>query len=47
MKKIEKRFYEAPWTRVYTVAQQGVLCQSGNTEDFNDGDEYDDDDFNS
>ena len=47
MKKTEKRLYEAPLTRVYSVTQQGVLCQSGDTEDFYNGDEYDDDDFNS
>jgi hypothetical protein len=45
MKKIEKRFYEAPSSRVYEVAQQGVLCQSGNTEGYQNGEEYDDDDF--
>ena len=47
MKKIRKQHYEAPSTKVYGVAQQGVLCQSGNTEGFHDGEEYDDDDFNS
>ncbi|MBP5692818.1 MAG: hypothetical protein J6W86_03795 [Bacteroidales bacterium] len=47
MKKIEKRFYEAPSSRVYEVAHQGVICQSGDTENINTGEEYDDDDFTS
>lgn len=45
MKKIQKLFYEAPSVKVYEVVQQGVLCQSGNTEGYQDGEEYEDDDF--
>ena len=46
MKKFEKRFYDAPSVRVYEVIHQGVLCGSGDTEGYGNGNEYDDDDFN-
>ena len=46
MKKIEKLFYTSPSTRVFEVAHQGVLCQSGDTEGYHDGEGYNDDDFN-
>ncbi|MBR6465679.1 MAG: hypothetical protein IKS82_04510 [Bacteroidales bacterium] len=47
MKKLEKQFYNTPSVRIYEVIQEGVVCQSGDTEQYHDGDEYDDDDFNS
>ena len=48
MKTIGKQFYQMPLVRVYEVVQQGVLCQnSGDTEGYHEGEEYDDDDFNS
>lgn len=47
MKKVEKQLYSAPSATFYKIAQQGVLCQSGNTEGYSDGNSYGDDDFNS
>ena len=47
MKKTEKQFYITPSARIYEVVQEGVICQSGNTEQYHDGDVYGDDDFNS
>ncbi|MBQ1748130.1 MAG: hypothetical protein II041_05520 [Bacteroidales bacterium] len=47
MKKIERKHYETPSSRIYEAVQQGVLCQSGNTEGYQDGEEYGDDDFTS
>lgn len=45
MERTEKCFYEAPVTEVFTVAQEGVICASGETEQFRNGGSYDDDDF--
>lgn len=45
MERTEKCFYEAPVTEVFTVAQEGVICASGETEKFRNGGSYDDDDF--
>ena len=45
MEKTEKCFYKAPVTEVFTVAQEGVICASGKTEQFRNGGSYDDDDF--
>jgi hypothetical protein len=47
MKTIAKKVYESPYIRIYEVTQQCVLCQSGNTENYDTGEEYDDDDFTS
>ena len=45
MERTEKCFYEAPVTEVFTVAQEGVICASGETEQFGNGDSYGNDDF--
>ena len=45
MERTENCFYEAPVTKVFTVAQEGVICASGETEQFSNGGSYDDDDF--
>ena len=45
MERTEKCFYEVPVTEVFTVAQEGVICASGGTEQFRNGGSYDDDDF--
>ena len=46
MERTEKCFYEAPVTEVFTVAQEGVICASGETEQFRNGGSYGNDDFN-
>ncbi len=40
-----KQFYEAPSTTVFEVRQEGVLCASGGTESFGNGNSYGDSDF--
>ncbi|MBQ3757372.1 MAG: hypothetical protein IJJ72_11530 [Bacteroidales bacterium] len=45
MEKKEKQFYEAPSVEFFEVKQEGVICASGKTEQFRNGDSYDDDDF--
>ena len=47
MKRTPKMNYEAPLTQVYEVAHKGMICTSGNTEKFRDGESYNDDDFTS
>ena len=41
----EKLIYEAPSSEIIEVAQQSVVCASGNTEKFVSGNSYDDNDF--
>lgn len=43
----KKAGYLAPEIKVFEHIPEGVLCKSGNTEDYTDGEIYDDDDFNS
>lgn len=45
MKAKIKELYEAPWTQVLKVANEGVICTSGNTEDFSEGSSYGEGDF--
>ena len=45
MKATFKELYEAPWTQVLKVANEGVTCTSGGTEDFGGGGSYGDGDF--
>jgi len=45
MEKKEKQFYEAPSTQVFEVKQEGVICASGRTEQFENGSSYGDSDF--
>ena len=45
MERTEKFFYEAPVTKVFTVELEGVICASGETEQFRNGDSYSNDDF--
>ena len=45
MERTEKCFYEAPVTKVFTVAQERVICASGETEQFRNGGSYGNDDF--
>ncbi|MBQ6311376.1 MAG: hypothetical protein IJK74_07510 [Bacteroidales bacterium] len=45
MKKVEKQQYDAPWTQILTVANEGVICTSGETEDFGEGSSYGEGDF--
>lgn len=37
-----KELYEAPSTKVFEVKQEGVICASGGTEQFGNGNNYDD-----
>ena len=45
MKATFKELYEAPWTQVLKVANEGVICASGETEEFGEGSSYGDGDF--
>ena len=45
MERTEKCFYKAPVTEVFTVAQEGVICASGETEQFRNGYSYGNDVF--
>lgn len=46
MKRIEKQYYEAPLSRIYGVVQQGILCASGDADDYHVTDDSSgDDDF--
>ena len=40
-----KDFYKAPSTIVFEVEQEGVICASGDTEQFINGNSYDDSNF--
>ena len=40
-----KNLYEAPSTIVFKVEQEGVICASGDTEQFINGNSYDDSNF--
>ena len=42
MKNDWKTIYEAPQTRVFEMRTEGVLCASGETESFLNGNSYDD-----
>ena len=46
MKKVEKLFYEAPSLEFQDLEQEGIVCASGDNEDFGDGDDYGEGDFN-
>ena len=45
MERTEKCFYEVPVTEVFTVAQEGVICATGETEQFRNGNSYGNDVF--
>ena len=42
METKQKELYEAPSTMVFEVKQEGVICASGGTEQFGNGNNYDD-----
>jgi len=42
METIHKEHYDTPSTRVFEVRQEGVICASGGTEQFGNGNSYDD-----
>ncbi len=39
---MEKQIYEKPQVRVFDLEAEGVICQSGGTEQFQKGNSYDD-----
>lgn len=45
MEKKEKQIYEAPSVKFFEVAQESVICASGETEQFGNGGSYGDEDF--
>ena len=47
MKRTPKMDYEAPLIQVYEVSYESVICVSGDTEKYHNGESYNDDDFNS
>ena len=42
METISKALYEAPLTQVLDLVTEGVVCLSGGTEQFDNGNSYDD-----
>ena len=46
MKTIVKKIYEAPLAEFQNLEQEGIICASGDNEDFGDGDDYGEGDFN-
>ena len=46
MEAKQKELYEAPSMMVFEVKQEGVICASGGTEQFGNGNNYDDSLFN-
>ena len=42
MEAKQKELYEAPSMMVFEVKQEGVICASGGTEQFGNGNNYDD-----
>ena len=45
MENKHKEFYEAPLIHTILVAQEGIICTSGGTEDFGEGGSYGEGDF--
>ncbi len=45
MKGMKEQFYEEPSIQMLELANEGVLCNSGETEQFETGDIYGEDDF--
>lgn len=43
----ERFFYLAPAIKIYVCNPEGIICTSGDTEGYHDGEEYGDDDFTS
>ena len=43
----ERLFYLAPTIKIYVCNPEGIICTSGDTELYHDGEEYEDDDFTS
>lgn len=46
MERTKMQLYEAPSTQVFEVKVEGVVCSSGGTEQFCNGENYGDSDFN-
>ncbi len=46
MKRTPRICYEAPLIQVYEASYEGVICASGDTEKYQEGESYDDNDFN-
>lgn len=45
MEKTDKQLYEAPSMMMIEMLQQSMLCASGDTERFTEGESYGNDDF--
>ena len=46
MKKTVKQHYENPYLEFQDLEEEGIICASGDNEDFGDGDDYGEGDFN-
>jgi hypothetical protein len=47
IRDLEPLSYLAPKIKIYVCNPEGIICTSGDTESYHDGEEYGDDDFTS